>query len=303
MAAAYSQLSVAQVSELKTAAAAINSEREKLLAAPLTDSAADRNSSMTQSQKDRLNQARLDISLQQVTGHAAWSNGLGLGDHVSALRPSYVTDHLGYEEQMVQVFKKSFASDMSIQKNNDVAASFSRSCLWGNSGICEKDPSFEHVKTLIGQFHMAIGARKYGTSPFIVKLHPRMVSDRGSSSSREEGFSVWMVIGAVQSKPISYTGIKLFVMDGWRLGMQTDAYVPRADSLHRVFRDMLRRQQVDNNASAGAASGLRFAANLSMQVRYRVWVLSFPNLVKIRIPSSYLTLQHVVYGLCTALQL
>ena len=119
MAEAYHKLSHPEVEKLKAEAALQNAARQNLLSSPLSDRTAVDEASdvkLRASQVQRLNQSRLDVSLQQVTGHRIWNKGLGLADHVCALKPSFVSEHFGKEQHVDEIYLQHFRYDPTIEK-------------------------------------------------------------------------------------------------------------------------------------------------------------------------------------------
>ena len=102
-------------------------------------------------------------------------------------------------------------------------------------------------------FANLFSSRKFGvaSSPFVVKLHLVYI-DRASSSSEMSHYlgndPTWVVIGAVTAKPVSYTGIRLFVNTGLNFGIKTDNNIPCGDSLHRIFKELIGKH-VSNGGS------------------------------------------------------
>ena len=192
---------------------------EKLLHKPISNRVNEEacDSHLRASQIQRLNQARLDISLHDVVGSSIWDSGLALGDHVCALKPCFVSSQLGNEAEVQAFMSKHLGYDPTIEKNPDNIPSFSRSCTWFNYGLCEQDGSYSAVKVLMGQLHAALSFRKLGTSPFILHF------DTGASSSRSTApeSESWMVISTVTAKPISYTGVCMSVVQGLRFSIKT----------------------------------------------------------------------------------
>lgn len=246
MAKAYKQLSNDERSQLKGEAGRINAARVMLMARPLSAKAGTEANDvgLRSSQVQRLNQPRLDISLHSVTGHKVWNHGLGLSDHVCALKPSFVRQYCQRTQDfnhMSDFAKKLLRYDSKIQKNPDNMPTFFRSCLWTNCGVCEQDPLFSTVKTLVGQFDLVFSSYKLGVSPFIVKF----AFPRGHRLSVDP---VWIIIGAVTSKPISFTGIHLTVQQGLKLIIKTHSNVPCAGSLHQLFRDLLHKYRANSGS-------------------------------------------------------
>lgn len=248
MAEAYHKLSHPEVEKLKAEAALQNAARQQLLSSPFSDrTAADEASDvkLRTSQVQRLNQSRLDVSLQQVSGHALWNKGLGLADHVCALKPSFVSEHFGNEPHVDEIYSQHFRYDPTIEKNDDVLPSFSRSCLWANSGICEKDPSYTVVKTMVGQMHSVIHPQKIGISPFVLglrRLSTQSLPDESGSCCK------WMIIGCVTAKPISYSGVHIFRIADHKFCMQVRSSIPCTGSVNLAFRDLYRHHLTEGGS-------------------------------------------------------
>ena len=65
---------------------------------------------LSYSQKKRLGQRRLDASLRAIACHPAWSHGLQLANHISALKPELVKDLQGANAARVEI-KDAFSYD------------------------------------------------------------------------------------------------------------------------------------------------------------------------------------------------
>ena len=280
MGKAYQKLSHAELAELKREAVRLTAERNALLSVPVSDRSAAMEASGTDlrpSQVKRTYQKRLDISLHQVTGHNSWDHGFALSDHVCALKPSFVTPYIGKEDAMYDLSKHHLHYDASVVKNDDDLPAFSRTCRWANCGICREDAFYDLVKDLVRQFDIVFSSRKFGvaSSPFVVKLH-LVYTDRASSSSEQSHHlgndPTWVVIGAVTAKPVSYTGIRLFVNTGLNFGIKTDNNIPCGDSLHRIFKELIGKH-VSNGGSKediSAQVGFRSLEPLSPHFFYDI---------------------------------
>ena len=251
----FRKLSKAELNELQTEANRLNIERQTLLKTPIASTSQKEldSTSLRPSQLHRLNQHRLNCTLNQVTEHKTWHMGLGLADHVCALKPSFVDKYLGNgkEDEIHEFYKQHMAYDSKIEKNEENLPSFSRTCMWTSFGVCERDELHSLTRTLVGQFDTAFSVCKFGSCglPFIVRLQPTSTSTStpASSDSRVSGHNdnddpIWIVIGSVTSRPISFTGILLYPQRGLKLGIKTIANVPCVTSLHVLFRDLVRKQ-------------------------------------------------------------
>ncbi len=241
MGRAYNMLSQSELDELKAEAAKSNLSRTELLQCPFSDKSAideARASDLRKSQVDRINQRRLDLTLRKMTDHSIWNRGLGLCDHICALKPCFIAEHLDAESDVTNFYQEHMKYDANIQKNDDPLPGFSKSCMWTNGGICERDPHYDVVKDLVGQLHSMFAPQKIGTYPFILCLEP--IS--GSSDA------LWIVVGSATARPISYTGIRLFKVLDLRFGFQTDENRPATGSVHLALKEVLQKHVADGGS-------------------------------------------------------
>ncbi len=180
------------------------------------------------SQIHRLNQSRLDHTLSMVSEHTSWSYGLGLADHVSALRSKFVQSF--GDSDMNAYLSAYFGYDSQVFANVE-NPSFSRSCKWAHSGICEQGPFFALAIRLASELdQMLQDTHLLGSGPKLVFFRNNDVSQICSSS--------WM-LGCAYRKPISHVGIAMHTVSCGKFGITMVDGIPRIATMHQAFRDMM----------------------------------------------------------------
>ena len=191
---------------------------------------------LSASQVKRLNQSRMDINLQRVSEHTAWKQGLGLSDHMSALRPEYlpsVTSTAAFQ-QLKAEYDSIFNFDASIVPNEKNMPSFLRPCGTCHGGTCQADLGFAEVCCLVSKLHSEVMACRLGTNPFLVCLTIFDVTGKVQTDAEPH----WYIVAAVALRPLCHTIIhvhedfgvlKLSLRDG-SLHMGT---------LHRALRTLM----------------------------------------------------------------
>lgn len=240
MGKAYNLLSRAELDELQAEAAKVNAAREELMQCPFSNKSGQyeaHDSNLRKSQVDRLNQRRLDVTLRKMTDHSIWSQGLGLGDHICALKPCFIAERLDTESEsnVTDFFQEHMKYDSNIIKNDETLPGFSKSCLWTNGGICERDRHYKMVKDMVWQLHSILAQQKIGAHPFILCLKPTSDSSDGMIDA------LWMVVGSATARPITFTGIRLFKVLDLRFGFQTDENRPVTGSVHVAVKELLQK--------------------------------------------------------------
>eukprot|EP00439_Symbiodinium_sp_Y106_P040833 s1043_g5.t1 len=127
---------------------------------------------LSSSQVKRLNQSRVDINLQRVAEHTAWTHGLGLSDHMAALRPDFLPSiaTTAAFQQLKAEYDSIFNFDASIVPNEKKTPSFRRPCGTCHGGTCQTDLGFEEVCKLLTKFHSEVLTSRLGANPFLVSL-------------------------------------------------------------------------------------------------------------------------------------
>ncbi|OLP77380.1 hypothetical protein AK812_SmicGene42563, partial [Symbiodinium microadriaticum] len=132
---------------------------------------------LRESQIKRLNGARLDSTLQQVSAHKCWQQELGIWDHNAALRGSLVkipADRAGMDALRAE-YDKLFGYDAQVLGNPTSTPTFLRACATTEAGTCVKDEHHDQFVALVGQFDAGLG--KLGGSPLLIKFEVRIYND------------------------------------------------------------------------------------------------------------------------------
>ena len=183
---------------------------------------------LSTSQVHRLNHARLNVTLSQVAQHPAWSKGLGLSDHVSALRPQFLTKDSS-EETMNKYLAAFFGYDSKVYANGAIP-SFSRSCMWNHAGVCQTDQYFGMVSFLIPQLdHMLQDHGMIGSGPKLISF---------SGESQDVSTSSW-ILGCVSRKPICHIGVAVHCLRPGVFQIMVRDGVPRVSTMHQAVRAFL----------------------------------------------------------------
>ena len=183
-------------------------------------------------QVKRLNAARLDKTLAQVSGHAAWKHGLGLSDHVSGLRASLVApvpDSAALQE-LKQQFDAIFTYDPEIVTNPELPR-FIRPCCTTHAGVCEADTHFNLVSRLVQQFEDRRKLCRLGGNPFLCQL----------KSVEPDSPETWFVVSALALRPLCHIVIHLHRVGG-RLELTLKSGAMQLGTLHRVIRALLAQE-------------------------------------------------------------
>ncbi|CAE7274608.1 unnamed protein product [Symbiodinium sp. CCMP2592] len=183
---------------------------------------------LSTAQVKRLNGCRLDQTLGQVSGHPVWKAGLGLSDHVAALKATLVmsvpdaTAMRGIKRQ----HDEAFSYDPTIVPNPQLPK-FIRPCCMLHGGTCQCDPHFDLMQRFVKQFHEQLIAERLGGSPTLVELKPG-----------QDETSIWLIVATVALRPQCHIVIYLHSAAGFlHLTMQNGSLA--MGTMHRVMRRML----------------------------------------------------------------
>ncbi|CAE7227113.1 unnamed protein product [Symbiodinium sp. CCMP2592] len=188
----WANISPQRKQEYQLKANKIQEERNRLRTQSLqhqnsTAEAAAIGTGLRESQIKRLNGARLDGTLQQVSAHNCWRQELGIWDHNAAIRGSLVTIPSDQRDMdaMRAEYDKLFAYDPEVLGNPTSTPSFMRPCATTHAGTCIKDQHHEEYVALVAQFDAGLG--NLGGSPLLVQLK---VEDTGEEH--------WLAMAGVQ---------------------------------------------------------------------------------------------------------
>ena len=240
MAKRWKSLSPEQKARFKAEAATMQAKREELMQAPLTSGIGQQSAAsagLSRSQRYRLGNARLDTTLQQVSGHPVWQKGLGLWDHISALRKEYI---LPPSEDVEREFQRLFAYDAKILANGMLPA-YEQSCISCGGGVCRKHALYEHVHRIVSLFDGILLQHKLALSrPALVRLAPAPATEDMQGPE-----VLWMIMGCVGRRPIVHCVILLFQNSAGRLQLLVEQCLPKITTMHRTFLKILRRHIAD----------------------------------------------------------
>ena len=265
-------------------AAEMQADRKKLQTKALDDRTAGaeaESSHLSAAQVKRLNNARLDCTLDAYSKHPAWSSGLSLSDHICALKASLVLPLQDADKEQMRVWKEqfefAFGYDANIVQNNESMPSFLRACYATNGGLCQQQPNFQVLKRVMGKFHDAIQTRKLGAEPFL--LH--MAVDGPAASGRSQ-YQSWIIVAGVCQRPMCHSVVHLHCRDG-RLHFSVRNANLHVGTMHRAV----------NTALAYQTSSGEPADGVSLCVTSRV---SFIRLMRQPVPDNDATFPFDLMG-------
>ena len=189
-----------------------------------TDEAA-QNGVLSVPQVKRLSASRLDKTLAQVSGHDVWQGGLGIADHISGLRARLVKPVPDVEAMrgIKRDYDEAFAYDSRIVPNPNQMPKFIRPCCALHGGICEHDPHFDHVVSVLSQFQRLLVGQQLGGSPCLVELQP------------DDQEAIWVIVATVALRPLCHVILHLHSQgDYLRPSLQNG--VPHIGTVHRLLR-------------------------------------------------------------------
>ena len=219
---------------------AMQRERDKLSRTSLSSSNLEDDAASThlsKAQVKRLSGQRLDQTLTAVSEHPAWASGLGLSDHMAALRPSFVVESgCGKDARMAVLpeFQEAFSYDSEIVKNPDPMPTYRRACCTLHGGICCADRNFGAIAKMVSSFHAQVTKHKLGGSPFIVRLRPSYAEAAGLDAPADN----WLLVAAISQRPLNHVLFHL-CQSGQQLRCALSSGELKLGTLHRVLRTLL----------------------------------------------------------------
>ena len=206
-------------------------------------------SELTKSQAQRLNNARLDGTLESFANHPCWQKGLALGDHICALKASLLLPldaDKGTWRELRSRHSAAFGYD-GCRKNPKPMPSFMRACYTQHAGVCQQQPHFATLQCLVAGFDAGIKTKKLGAEPFLARMAPRGSEDALSTT--------WLVVAGVCLRPLCHSVIHMHQM-GDALQWSVLNGNLRVSTMHRVLQAML----------AGHVAAGEDATEISVQV-------------------------------------
>ncbi|CAE7267145.1 unnamed protein product, partial [Symbiodinium sp. CCMP2456] len=183
---------------------------------------------LSTAQVKRLNGFRLDKTLSQVSEHRVWQAGLGIADHVAALKASLVipVPDAAAMRGIKRQYEEAFSYDSQIVPNPPTMPKFSRPCCTLQAGTCQCDPCFAVMQRFVKEFHEQLIAQRLGGSPSLVQLTP------------SNDASMWLIVCTVALRPQCHVVAHLHSLGGsLYLTMQNGSI--SMGTMHRVMRRML----------------------------------------------------------------
>ena len=188
---------------------------------------------LNREQIKRLNHQRLSKTLQDYSKHPCWEHGLGLSDHISALKASLVLPQT--DENIATVnhtLQEAFSYDCRVVPNANSQNTFIRGCGTVYAGTCKADCHFDQVRGLASEFQSATQKNKLGAEPFMIQVVPL---DSGRDAVATES---WFVVAGVCLRPLLHSLVYLHKLgDLLKLSLSNGRL--RLGTFHRVMRALL----------------------------------------------------------------
>ena len=226
--------------------------RVELMSQPLR--AQESHDSLTKGQRQRLNNSRLDPTLQQVSGHAAWGAGLGLHDHISALRPDLVWN-VECRQEFAAAFQGIFSFDSNIAANGNLPT-FQQPCVSTGGGICKQHRLFPWVETLVKELDASIVEAQLREQLVLLHVQACTVEDMLQDA--------WAVIGCVSLRPLVHCVLSLMPAGAQNLALAVENGNPKIGTTHRMFLSLLR--QFEASGQSAPEFGAEAGCNLTMPI-------------------------------------
>ena len=155
---------------------------------------------LSSSQRKRLGQVQLNQSLQALAKHEVWNTGLGIGDHVSALKPSLVQS-VDPESSVMTAFDYLPVAAPNPAEMPHIFCS----CAELHPGVCKGETGlFAEVVTMVQQFQRCLEVHKIqGVSLFSLQLDSSSLPS-SSSPSGDILEPLWLLMGCVSKRPLSH---------------------------------------------------------------------------------------------------
>ena len=195
-------------------------------------------SELSQAQQKRLGQGQLNTSLQalSLSSHAVWNSGLGIFNHVAALRPSLV-QNIGSESDLLG----SFSYLREPEQNPRFMPHMFCSCTEAHPGICKDEACYPQVVTMVQQFQRCLEVHKL---PTLTLFSLQVVSSSPSGSSGPP--PMWLLLGCVSKRPLTHVLGQLVqhvqVADVVTPVQQDSEWT--LHTLHAVFRRLAKAERV-----------------------------------------------------------
>ena len=149
--------------------------------------------SLSAAQKRRLGQQQLNQSLQALASHAVWQSGLGISNHVAALRPAHV-QNIDPASSLLEAFDY----EATAEENPAVMPHMFRSCAEAHPELCKADAHYQHVLLMVQQFQRCLEVHKIES----MALFKVEVNVPGVTTSQIP--ALWLLLGCVSKRPLSH---------------------------------------------------------------------------------------------------
>ena len=199
---------------------------------------------LSQSQQRRLDGARLDKTLQSVSEHAVWSSGLGLGNHLTPLRPEFVIDSQT-DNELKEGLGDIMGFDRSVIPNLRKPPIFKKACALLTGGVCHCSSHYAVTCSVVNQLqdHIAQAGLEAEVPLCCFEMIPPCATSSSSSSSSSTLHCLgkyWGVLGNVGKRPVvhifaryghtSLNALQLSIVQG----------EPQIESSHQIVQRMCR---------------------------------------------------------------
>ncbi|CAE7719587.1 unnamed protein product, partial [Symbiodinium sp. CCMP2456] len=188
---------------------------------------------LSRAQQRRLGQGQLNTSLQALASHAVWNSGLGIFNHVAALRPSLVQN-----VDPASTLLSSFGYLPTPEDNPRVMPHMFCSCTEAHPGICKDEACYPQVAIMVQQFQRCLEVHNLQT----MTLFKVQASSSGSFGPPP----MWLLLGCVSKRPLSHVLGQLVqhvhVADVVTPMQLEDSWV--LHTLHGVFRNLAKSERV-----------------------------------------------------------
>lgn len=188
---------------------------------------------LSASQQKRLLGTRLDATLEQVYRHKAWSFGLGLGDHLSPLKPAHVLDIA--DTNLPGMLRKLHFND-EIVKNPHKTPVYKKPCALLTGGLCHKAKHFAEVCGMVSALHAHFQQTKALESVPLCRFS--WTPSCASASHAPCGAVRWCVLGVASKRPVAHVFARYYPVSGQKLQLMVEDGNPVITTSHRFLQSL-----------------------------------------------------------------
>lgn len=167
---------------------------------------------LSDAQRKRMDQKRLDATLSKLADHSAWSFGLGLSDHQHPLRAKFVKQDLNASQASVEV-EEIFGYNRDIVENQVTSNDLLRPCWTLFGGLCKKSKYYPLAVHMTNQLQVHLKAAKLDTTAALLHFGSGSGSEVEASSSSSTAprnfLDTWCLLGCTVCRPETHVLIKL----------------------------------------------------------------------------------------------